>query len=108
MSTAASRRPAWECALTERVHPAMKGVEAAEAEAVLDRVGPEPERHQLRARDHAVLGLRELDKPPLPLTRRTFGAHFARFVRCVAHDGHRGAPGRYGWVASVTSCFFPR
>ena len=80
--------------MTHGVNPAVKEVERSDAAAVLDRARTEPERSELRRRDHTVLprgqfGQQNVGCAELGLTMRLNSAHP---VHIGASTRETGAP----------------
>jgi hypothetical protein len=90
--------------VSDGVDAAVEWVEALELQAIIDGIGPKPERKQLRPRHHAVLPLGQ-SRNGLLLTNLTFAAYMAVNVRFVAHAGQRASPGVTGGLRALLVSF---
>ena len=81
----------WKPRLTDRVNPAVKGMETAEPEPMVDRASPEAKVLELCPRNQPVLPLGNTRDRPLDLTRLSFTLYFNVNLRRVGHAGKGGA-----------------
>jgi hypothetical protein len=78
--------------LADGVDAAVKGMQPAERDPVLDGPRAEPELDQLRPVHDAVLPLRQPANRPLNLTKPSFPSHIGGKLGLVGHAAQGGAP----------------
>lgn len=87
--------------MPDGVNTAIKEQQAPEPQSMVNRVGAQPELHQLCPGHHPMLPLRKLPDCPIEVTRSSFAAYLAVNADLVAHAGQDGAPGRNGGLRAL-------